>query len=116
MEKSLVYKREYEKLKQIFNDVEVNKKELVEGLIQDASFLYAENYGLRELITETGMLKINPVNKALQKQTEAGKQYLKNINSYAVIIKSLNSILQKNVVEEEDAFDKWIKEKMNVDE
>ncbi|EPY2286126.1 hypothetical protein ACXAT6_003385 [Clostridium sporogenes] len=116
MEKSLVYKREYEKLEKIFKDVEENKKELVEGLIQEASFLYAENYDLRELIAETGMLKINPVNRTLQKPTEAGKQYLKNINSYAVIIKALNSILQKNVVEEEDAFDKWIKEKMSVDD
>ncbi|MGG7163784.1 hypothetical protein [Clostridium ihumii] len=116
MEKTLVYKREYEKIKQIFNDVEDNKKELVEGLIQDASFLYAENYVLRELIMEVGMIKINPVNKALQKSTEAGKQYLKNVNSYSIVIKTLNSILQKNVIEEDDDFDKWIKDKMSINE
>lgn len=113
MAKTDVYKREFEKLTEIFKDVDPNKKKLVEGLIQEASFLYAENYKLRELIKKTGMLKVNPINKSLQKPTEAGKQYLKNINSYSVIIKTLNGILQKNVIEEDDAFDLWIKEKMN---
>lgn len=116
MEKSLIYKRELEKLKEIFKDVDECKQQLVEGLIQDAAFLFAENYDLKNLINETGMIKVNPVNKSMQKQTEVGKQYLKNINSYSVIIKALNGILMKNTLEEDDAFDTWLKEKMSKDE
>jgi hypothetical protein len=47
----------------------------------------------------------------LQKQTEAGKQYLKNVNSYAVVVKTLNGILSRDAVEGEDAFDEWIRGK-----
>jgi len=116
MEKSQVYEREYKKLTEILKDVDENKRKLIEGLIQDASFLYAENYELRNIIEKTGMIKIHPTNFNLQKQTESGKQYLKNINSYSTVIRTLNSILANNTPDQEDAFDKWVKERMNKDE
>lgn len=112
MSKSDLYLKEQEKLKEIFKDVDEGKKQLVEGLIEEAAFLYAENYKLREIMEKTGMLKVHPTNLELQKQTEAGKQYLKNINSYAVVIKTLNGVLQKNTIEAEDAFDAWVKKRM----
>lgn len=102
MDKMAVFERERAKLTEIFANVDESKKKLVEGLIQEASFLLAENQSLRQLMQETGMLKVHPTNKSLQKQTEAGKQYLKNVNSYAVIIKTLNGILNKNMIEDED--------------
>ncbi|MEG0297674.1 MAG: hypothetical protein RR620_13220 [Clostridium sp.] len=112
MKKSEVCQKEYLKLKEIFKNVEVEKQGLVEGLIIDASFLFSENYELRELMDKTGgMVKVNLNNLSMQKQTEAGKQYLKNINSYSVIIKTLNGILMKNTVEDEDEYDKWVKGK-----
>lgn len=113
MKKEYVYKLEHEKLTEIFKEVDEGKQKLVEGLIQDASCLYAENYELRNLINEIGMLKVNPNNRSMQKQTEAGKQYLKNINSYSVIIKTLNGILQKNAIDDDDEFDTWIEEMKN---
>lgn len=102
MEKSDIYKRELEKLSKIFEAIEDDKRELVQGLIEDAAFLYAENFILKDLMAEFGMLKVNPNNRSMQKQSEAGKQYLKNINSYSVVIKSLNSILDKNVLEDDE--------------
>lgn len=111
VEKSQVYKKEYEKLSNIFKDVEDNQRELVQGLIEDAAFLYAENHGLKEIMKDTGMVKVHPTNKSLQKTFESSKQFLKNVNTYATVIKTLNSILNRNAIEEDDAFDKWIKEK-----
>lgn len=102
MKKSDVYKQEYEKLIKIFEIVEIDKRKLAQGLIEDAAFLYAENFVLKELMKDVGMLKVHPSNKTMQKQTEAGKQYLKNINSYSVVIKSLSSILDKNIIEEDE--------------
>ena len=116
MDKKDVYKREFEKLTEIFKDVESSKQQLVEGLIKDAAFLFAENYELRNLIDEVGLIKIHNFDKSIQKQTEAGKQYLKNINSYSVIIKSLNGVLMKNAIEEDDPFDNWLKEQVNNNE
>lgn len=89
-------------LAEIFENVEEDKKTLVEGLMQEDAFLYVENRKLRELMNEHGMLKVNPNNAAQQKQTEAAKQYLKNINSYSVVVKTLNSILDKNMKDEDD--------------
>lgn len=108
MSKTEEYQKELTKLKEIFADVEENKQKLVEGLIEDAAFLKTENEKLKEVIDQVGMIKVHPTNPDIQKPTEAGKQYLKNINSYAVVIKTLNGVLQKNTIEGEDAFDEFL--------
>ena len=110
MTKQKVYEKELEKLKEIFQEVEEPKRKLVEGLIEDAAFLRAENYILKQVIKKTGMVKVHPEYPELQKPTEVGKQYLKNINSYSVVIKTLNGVLQKNAIEPEDEFDEFMKE------
>lgn len=110
MEKSEVYRQELSKLREIFQEVEPAKMKLVEGLIEDAAFLKAENSVLKESIERTGMVKMHPTNPDLQKPLEAGKQYLKNINSYAVVIKTLNGVLSKNGFEGDDEFDKFMQQ------
>ncbi|KLU66745.1 hypothetical protein DEAC_c14130 [Desulfosporosinus acididurans] len=107
MDKLELLQRERAKLIEIFKDVEPGKAQLVSGLIDDAAFLYAENRELRELMAETGMIKIHPQFRDRQKQTEAAKQFLKNVNSYAVIIKTLNGVLSKNVLEPDDGLDEF---------
>lgn len=102
MSKQEVYQKELDKLTKIFADVEPSKAQLVEGLIEDAAFLKSENAVLRDTIAVTGMVKIHPHHPELQKPTEAAKQYLKNINSYAVVIKTLNGVLNKGIIEDEE--------------
>lgn len=111
MEKSAVYQIELAKLNEIFADVDPTKAKLVEGLVEDAAFLKAENHILRESISVTGMVKINPKNQFQQLPIETAKQYLKNVNSYAVVIKTLNGVLSKNLLEEDDEFDKFMRDK-----
>ena len=77
-------------------DIEEPKRQLVEGLIQDAAFLFAENHVLKEAISQTGMIKVHPQHPDIQKPIETAKQYLRNINSYAVIVKmSTRDFLEK---------------------
>ncbi|MEY9980080.1 hypothetical protein [Lysinibacillus sp. RC79] len=102
MTKSEVLAKEKAKLSEIFQDVEESKRRLVEGLIDDAAFLKAENYDLKLLLKEIGMVSVHPSQKNLQKPIEASKQYLKNVNSYAVIIKTLNGVLSKGIIEDDD--------------
>jgi regulator of replication initiation timing len=102
MSKQAEYQKELAKLQEIFKEVEPSKTKLVEGLIEDAAFLKAENYALRQFISETGMIKVHPKHPDLQKPIEAAKQYLKNVNSYAVVIKTLNGVLNKGIIENED--------------
>ncbi|WP_207383532.1 hypothetical protein [Paenibacillus solani] len=106
-----VYKREEAKLREIFSKVDPEKAELVDGLIQDAAFLKAENSELRSRMAETGMVEFHPTNPRLQRTVEAAKQYLKNVNSYSVIVKTLNGVLMKDVIEDDDEFDKFLRER-----
>lgn len=102
MIKQAIYEKELAKLNEIFKDIEEPKRQLVEGLIQDAAFLFAENHVLKDSIAQTGMIKIHPQHPDIQKPIETGKQYLRNINSYAVIIKTLNAVLSKNIIDLDD--------------
>jgi len=107
MTKKDVYNKELNKLNEIFSDVEESDKKLVEGLIQDAAFLYAENYILKNSLDETGMIKFHPSNSTLQKPLPAAKEYRQNLNSYSIVIKSLSSVLQKKIEEDDDDMDKF---------
>jgi len=102
LEKSEVYALELAKLQEIFRDIEPSKAKLCEGLVEEAAFLKAENYVLKKVLAVTGMVKIHPNNPELQKPTEAAKQYLKNLNLYAVVIKTLNGVLNKTITDDED--------------
>jgi len=99
---------ELEKLKDVFKRVDPDKQKLVEKLIHEAAFLSDQNDHLRSLIQQTGMIKTHPTNSSLQKPTEAGKQYLRNLQAYSVVIKTLGAVLTKNSIEEEDAFDSFL--------
>jgi len=105
MAKQMVFEQELKKLHEIFQDVDESKKKLVEGLIEDAAFIKAANYALRELISGTGMVKVHPDFPEMQRSTEAAKQYLKNVNSYSVVIKTLNGVLSKNELDPDDGLD-----------
>lgn len=102
MSKQDIYQKELAKLTEIFKDVEEDKRCLVEGLIQDAAFLFAENHVLKDAISQTGMVKIHPQHPDIQKPIETAKQYLRNINSYAVVVKTLNGVLSKNILDIDD--------------
>lgn len=95
MTKHQVYEEELKKLNELFKDIDENTQKLVEGLIQDAAFLYAKNYELRGLLDETGFIKIHPQHKELQKPVPAAKEFRQNLAIYSVIIKTLYGILGK---------------------
>ena len=115
VEREKLYETELEKLNRLFQDVEPAKAELSQGLRQDAAFLMAENAMLKQIMRETGMVKIHPQYPEIQKPTEAAKQYLKNVNTYAVVLKTLNGILSKDLAEGDDEFAKFLKEMHGVD-
>lgn len=111
MTKSELIQKERQRLADIFADIDDKKKGLIDKLIDQAAFISVENAMLQEIMVETGMLKIHPVHKDIQKPIEAAKQYRQNTNSYAVIIKTLNSILSRDSLEGDDPFDEWLRSK-----
>ncbi len=116
MTKDADYQKELMRMKEIFKNVDPIKVELAEGLIEDAAWIRVQSTELKTLMVETGMIKIHPEYRQIQKPTEAAKQYMKNVNSYAVIIKTLNGILQKDQMEDEDDFERFMKEQLGAHE
>lgn len=107
-DRSAQVEREYARLMQLFKDIDQAKKDLIEGLIVEAAYIRVENAAIRESLNKTGMIRYSPANPAIQKPVESARQYRQNVNTYAVVIKTLNSILQKNALEDDDPFDEWI--------
>jgi len=98
---------EYERLRSLFSSVDENKTKLVDSLIGQAAFMKIELGILQEQIRKYGSVQVS--NKGSQRQTESAKYYTKLINSYGTVIKTLNSIMGKNVQESDDAFDEFLK-------
>ena len=93
-----------EELKGLFETVEEDKQKLAQQLIEEAEFLEGQLTKLRKL----PFIKVHPEDNERQKKTEASKLYKEHIQSYCNVIKILNSILQKNSIEESDEFDDFI--------
>lgn len=102
IDKQAEFKKESEKLNALFVDVDENKKKLASGLIEDAAYLYAENKYLRHILSQTGMVRINPNNSQQQRPIEAAKQYRSNVDTYSTIIGKLSRILDAQEPDEDD--------------
>ena len=98
---------EYERLRSLFSSVDETKTQLVDNLLEQAAFMKVELFILQEQIRKHGAVQVS--SKGSQRQTEAAKYYTKLINSYGTIIKTLNSIMGKNIMDGDDAFDEFLK-------
>lgn len=107
MLKQEVYDGEFAKLTELFNEIDESKKKLVEGLLQDAAFIYAENWEIKGRLNKTGMIKYHPDNPTLQKPLPAAKEYRQNLNSYAVVIRTLNGVLLKKEDNDDEDMDEF---------
>ncbi len=98
---------EYERLKSLFKSVDQTRAELVDNLLNEAAFMKVQLSNLRLQIKKHGAIQFS--NKGGQRQTEAAKYYTKLVNSYGTIIKTLNSIIGKNIIDDDDEFDEFMK-------
>lgn len=104
-----VYNKEIQKLNEVFKDIDENERQLVDGLIQEAATLRTELFFMEEVIKESGLLKVHPQDKSKQKALPIANEYRRTINVYAIVIKTLDSILNKNPVEQGDPLAEWLK-------
>lgn len=93
-----------EELIEIFEKVDKSKKNLVEPILDEVVFLEQKLKELRTL----PFIRINPNNPEQQKITAAGKQYKELSQSYLNAIKVLSSVLNRDVTEDDDEFDKFM--------
>ena len=100
-------KSEYNRLKLLFTSVDPTKSELVDNLINEAAFMRVQLENTQEQIKKYGAIQIS--SKGSQRQTEAAKFYTKLVNSYGTVIKTLNTIMGKNMIDDDDEFDEFMK-------
>lgn len=84
-----IYK-EKAKLKKIFKDMEKNKKNLVDGLLNEAAFLVCLQSECKKILREEGVNveTINATQSFLKEHPSAGT-YLNSVSKYNAIIKTL---------------------------
>lgn len=98
---------EYERLRSLFSSVDPTKAELVDNLLNEAAFMRVQLENLQQQIRKYGAVQIS--SKGTQRQTEAAKYYTKLVNSYGNVIKTLNTIMGKNIIDDNDEFDEFMK-------
>lgn len=95
-----------EQLKSIFENVDEDKRTVIEPLLDEVVFLENKLVELRRL----PLLRVHPNNPEKQETTPAGKMYKEYMQSYLNAVKVLQSTLSRYTQEEQDAFDKWLEE------
>lgn len=99
-------KIEYERLLELFKDVDEAKQKLVDELLKKAAFLKTQLDSLEEEIRKYGCMKVVGGKYII---SPAYKTFLTSLGIYQNLIKSLNSIMGKNTIDEDDEFDNFMK-------
>ncbi len=84
-------KREINRLKRVFRDLDKNKLQTVESLIRNAAFMAVSLEELQEIINEEGYTVEyqNGANQSGTKQSDAVKTHIAMTKNHAAIIKQL---------------------------
>lgn len=99
--------REYERLKGLFLNGSEDKLPLVDELLKKVAFLAVELRNLEKSIKKQGIVQIS--NSGQTRTNPSLKSYLSMLGVYQGIVKTLNSILDTDVTDEDDAFDEFMK-------
>lgn len=95
-----------ESLKAIFEKIDEDKKEVIQPMLEEVIYLEERLAELKRI----PHIRVHPTNPHRQEATPAGKQYKETLQQYGNCIKILLSTLSRYTQEEEDEFDRWIRE------
>ena len=95
-------KREINRLKRVFRDLDKNKLQTVESLIRNAAFMAVSLEELQEIINEEGYTVEyqNGANQSGTKQSDAVKTHIAMTKNHAAIIKQLCELVPPETKQE----------------
>ena len=94
-------------------DMDESRLAVLTPVIDEVIFLEGQLKELRKM----PFIKTHPSNPALQKQTEAARQYVKLHASYLQAVKILCSSLNKGALEDDDSpINRWLKARLGADD
>jgi predicted nuclease with TOPRIM domain len=100
-------KAEYKRLQDLFKSVDENKAKLVDELLMKAAFLKVQLDELEVTLKKNGAIQYS--NKGNARESANYKTYLRTVNVYQGIIKTLSIVMGKNTIDEDDAFDEFLR-------
>ena len=86
-----------EKLDEIFKDVDENKKELINPLLNDIAFLEERMEELKKM----PFIRVHPKDSTKQKVTKAAKLYKEHSQSYMNAIRMVYSMISGHEIDED---------------
>ena len=110
IEKHKKIKKEANRLKKLFTDLDENKKKIAKNLIENAAFMSITLEDLKKDIIKYGVKETYANGKEQYgfKESIESKTYNTMIKNYMNIIKQLNDMLpQEKKIDEKDEFDKF---------
>lgn len=113
MTKDELIKKEIKRLNQVYADLEGKKKQVAEGLIEEAAFMRVTLGQLKEMIDENGPIDEMPQGDySILREHPAVKTYNTMIQRFTTVIKQLSELLPKeSPPEEEDPFNDFVNER-----
>ena len=88
--KQELYDKQFEKINKLFENVEENKRSLVEGLIEQNCFMYVQLKELNEIINKKGVVeKFKQGKQEFDRERPATKTYNTMIKNYNLIVRQL---------------------------
>lgn len=103
---------EKKRLNNIFKDVDPRKKRSLQGLIDEAAFMKATLYDLKELIDENGVLDEMPQGDySILREHPAFKSYNSMVQRYTTVTEKLFNLFPKeeiNAPDQEDGFSSFV--------
>lgn len=110
IEKNKTIKKEVNRLKKLFADLEENKKKLAKNLIENAAFMSITLEDLKKDIVKYGVKEtyVNGKDQFGFKESIESKTYNTMIKNYMNIIKQLNDMMpEQKKIDEDDEFQKF---------
>ena len=110
IEKNKTIKKEVNRLKKLFKDLEENKKKLAKSLIENAAFMSITLEDLKKNIVKYGVKEtyVNGRDQYGFKESIENKTYNTMIKNYMNIIKQLNDMMpEQKKIDEDDEFKKF---------
>lgn len=98
---------EYNRLKNLFADCDANMLALLDGMLWEAARLRVELNTLHLEGKKSGLVKMNPLNPMLQKETAVSKALAKTRASYANICSKLAKVLGKKDDDDDSGLDDY---------
>ena len=110
IKKNKTIKKEANRLKKLFKDLEENKKKLAKSLIENAAFMSITLEDLKKDIVKYGVKEtyVNGKDQYGFKESIESKTYNTMIKNYMNIIKQLNDMMpEQKKIDEDDEFKKF---------